>query len=145
MRDINQIIIHCSVTKGDVSADTIRKWHTDRGWRDIGYHYVIRTDGSIETGRPIKKAGAHTKGHNKDSIGICLAGGFDGTTDDFTDEQFESLLVLVAGLRSIYGALSVYGHNDFTNAKTCPNFNVYNWWLTRRTSLRSAGRRQQSE
>ena len=128
MREINRIIVHCSATKGDVSAATIRKWHKAKGWRDIGYHYVIRTDGSIETGRPIKEAGAHTRGHNKDSIGICLAGGFGGT-DYYTNEQWESLLVLIEGLRSTYGATGIYGHNDFTDTKTCPNFDVEDWWL----------------
>jgi len=132
MRDINRIIVHCSATTVDVSAETIRKWHKKKGWRDIGYHYVIRADGTIETGRPIKEAGAHTRGHNKDSIGICLAGGYDGTTDDYTEEQWHSLEVLIGGLYKMCYGLEVRGHNDYTNSKTCPNFDVDYWWATGR-------------
>lgn len=129
MRQINKIIIHCAATKGDVSAPTVRKWHKAKGWRDIGYHYVIRTNGTIETGRKLSETGAHTKGHNKDSIGICIAGGFDGTTDGYTDEQWTSLDVLVRGLAGRFEipAASILGHNNFTNAKTCPNFDVGDW------------------
>ena len=127
MRAINRVIIHCSATKGDVSAATIRKWHTeDRRWRDIGYHDVIRTNGNIEKGRPIEQAGAHVQGHNADSIGICLAGGRDGTPS-YTPEQWASLELLVRGYVAKYGC-TVHGHNDFTNAKTCPNFDAGAWY-----------------
>lgn len=130
MRAINSIIIHCSATRGDASAERIKLWHTEKGWRDIGYHYVIRTDGTIELGRDISETGAHTKGHNKDSIGICIAGGFDGTTDDYTPEQWHSLEILVSGLSARYEVMpeDVLGHNDFTDSKTCPNFDVNHWW-----------------
>ena len=107
MRKINEIIIHCSDTQEgcDVTAKEIRSWHTapkekgGRGWRDIGYHYVIRLDGTIELGRPLEKAGAHCIGrkgedHNSHSIGICYIGGRhikeDGTWewgDTRTEEQ----------------------------------------------------------
>ena len=73
MRDLNRIILHCSATKEgqDFSASTIRGWHVNgRGWSDIGYHWIIRLDGTIEVGRPLEKSGAHTKGHNKDSVGV---------------------------------------------------------------------------
>ena len=76
MREIKQIHIHCSATKTDnISASTIRRWHLQRGWSDIGYHYVIGLDGKIEAGRPVSKIGAHAKGYNKTSIGICYIGG----------------------------------------------------------------------
>ena len=81
MRDLNRIILHCSATREgkDFSVDTIRGWHVNgNGWSDIGYHWVIRIDGSIEVGRPLEKSGAHTKGHNKDSVGVCYIGGCDG-------------------------------------------------------------------
>ena len=73
MRDIDKIIIHCSATQEgkEISAATIDEWHKKRGWRGIGYHYVIGLDGMIEYGRPITETGAHVKGHNKGSIGIC--------------------------------------------------------------------------
>ena len=126
MRKIDTIIIHCAATKGDVSAATIRKWHKERGWKDIGYHYVIRTNGTIEVGRPLEQAGAHTRGHNKNSIGICLAGGYDGTPS-YTKEQWRSLGVLIEGLRAEFDYPAICGHNDFTTAKTCPNFDVEVW------------------
>ncbi len=120
MRDINKIIVHCSDTPDDrdVTATDIRAWHLDRGWRDIGYHYVIRRSGAVELGRPLEDAGAHVRGHNKDSIGVCLVG-----REDFSDEQWRTLRILVNGLYREFGA-PVFGHNDFTASKTCPNFNV---------------------
>ena len=73
MRNLSRIIIHCSATREgqDVSVDTIRRWHEDRGWSDIGYHFVIGIDGTIHRGRDIDKIGAHTYRHNLDSIGVC--------------------------------------------------------------------------
>lgn len=129
MRDIKRIIIHCSATDGDVSADKIREWHKAKGWRDIGYHYVIRSDGAIEIGRPLEEQGAHTYRQNVDSVGICIAGGRDGTTDDYTAAQWRALRMVVEGLRYDFNILSnqVYGHNQFTDSKTCPNFDVFNW------------------
>ena len=79
MRDINQIIVHCSATPPSmiVGADDIRKWHKARGWSDIGYHYVIKRNGVTEKGRDITRVGAHAKGHNEDSLGVVLIGGID--------------------------------------------------------------------
>lgn len=128
MRKIKRVIVHCSATEGDVDANTIRDWHKARGWSDIGYHYVIRTSGAVEPGRPIEKAGAHCKGHNWDSIGICLAGGRDGTAN-YTPQQWRSLRVLVEYYELVYDC-SVHGHNDYTDLKTCPNFNVSKWHYT---------------
>lgn len=128
MRKISRIIVHCAASKGDVSAKTIKSWHLERGWRDIGYHYVIRRNGTIELGRPVAESGAHVQGKNKDSIGVCLAGGYGGS-DNYTDQQMSSLRTLCGGLIHEHGKLGVMGHNDFTNAKTCPNFNVAAWWL----------------
>ncbi len=127
MRPIDTIIVHCSAS-GDVSAGTIRHWHLNRGWRDIGYHYVIRKSGAIEIGRPIEQVGAHAHRHNQTSIGICLTGGKDGAVD-YTPEQMHSLEVLCHGLNMRYGlGLRVIGHNDVTASKTCPNFDVWEWW-----------------
>lgn len=132
MRAINRIIIHCAATKGDVSAATIKKWHTEtvHKWRDIGYHYVIRFNGTIEVGRPIAESGAHAKGHNRDSIGICLAGGKGGLIN-YTDAQWHSLRILTEGLSERYDIPDegIIGHNDVTNRKTCPNFDVQKWWV----------------
>ena len=130
MRDINRIVLHCSATvEGkDYSVDTIRKWHVDgRGWSDIGYHYVIQLDGTISQGRPITRAGAHTKGHNKDSIGICYIGGIDADKkpkDTMTPEQNSAFRMLVRSIRILFGEdITIHGHNEFAN-KACPSFIV---------------------
>lgn len=129
MRKITEIIIHCSATpRGrNVTAAQIDSLHRQQGWRCIGYHYFIRLDGTIERGRPESESGAHCKGHNACSIGICYAGGLetDGRTpaDTRTARQRASLLQFVAELKSRYPTATVHGHNEFAR-KTCPCFNV---------------------
>lgn len=125
MRAINKIIIHCADTKPsmDVGVNEIRSWHLQRGWSDIGYHYVIRKDGTIEVGRPIERIGSHCKGQNTGSIGVCYVGGFGGV-DDRTKEQLESMKTLINSLRHDFGKLEVRGHNEYSE-KSCPNFNAY--------------------
>ena len=129
MRDLNRIILHCSATREgkDFSVDTIRDWHVKgNGWSDIGYHWVIRLDGSIEVGRPLEKSGAHTKGHNKDSVGVCYIGGCDADgkpKDTMNPEQEKAWRMIVLSLRTLYGDLTIHGHNEFAN-KACPSFTV---------------------
>ena len=130
MRDIKEIIIHCSDTPEgrDDRADDIRRWHTkERGWSDIGYHYVIDLDGTIEPGRPIETAGAHCTGHNTNSIGICYVGGktkdMKKAKDTRTDEQKASMLLLLKFLCAKYPKAVIYGHRDFA-AKQCPSFDA---------------------
>ena len=122
MRDIDKHIIHCSATPNDrqVTVEEIRDWHVNgNGWSDIGYHFVIYRNGDIVAGRPVYKAGAHCLGQNAHSIGTCLIG-----NDLFTDEQHHALKSLHNTLNNIYSGLAAFGHRDFTNAKTCPNFEV---------------------
>jgi N-acetylmuramoyl-L-alanine amidase len=134
MRDLNRIILHCSATKEgrEYSVETIRKWHTDpkpkgRGWSDIGYHYVIHLDGSVSQGRPLDRSGAHTKGHNADTVGICYIGGIDKEgkpNDTMTPEQNKAFRMLVLSLRTLFDAdMTIHGHNEFS-AKACPSFIV---------------------
>lgn len=116
----------------DIGSEEIDRWHRENGWNGIGYHYVIRRDGRIETGRNIYEAGAHCKGHNIDSIGICLVGGIqDGTKNkavcDYTDRQWEALKKLVLELKAKFPNASIVGHCDYEPKKTCPNFNVKEW------------------
>jgi N-acetylmuramoyl-L-alanine amidase len=133
MRAINRIIIHCSATPEgkDYTVDTIRKWHKQKGYSDIGYHYVIYRDGSIMKGRPLDKVGAHTVGYNTGSVGICYIGGLakDCKTpkDTRTKEQKESLLKLVHSLKEQFPNATIHGHNEFA-AKACPSFNVQEWY-----------------
>jgi len=129
MRNIKEIIIHCSATREGqpIDAATIDKWHKERGWRMIGYHYVVMLDGIIEYGRPVKDIGAHCKGHNSKSIGICYIGGVeqDGTTpkDTRTCEQKEALILLIRVLKLMHPDAIVYGHRDFSS-KACPSFDA---------------------
>jgi len=128
---IEKIIIHCSATREgrDFTVDDIDKWHKARGWICVGYHYVIRLDGAIEKGRDDNKGGAHAKGHNKNSIGICYIGGLDkngDAKDTRTDAQKEALRFLVDFLLKNNDA-DVIGHNEVSN-KACPCFNVKEWY-----------------
>lgn len=131
MRQITEIIIHCADTPEgrDVKADEIRRWHkNERGWSDIGYHYVIDLDGTIEAGRDVETAGAHCTGHNAKSIGICYVGGCDAQMqpkDTRTEEQKASLLLLLKYLRQRYPKAKIYGHRDFAQ-KACPSFDAKN-------------------
>lgn len=117
MRQINKIIVHCSASDlKSQDAKLIDKWHRERGFRKIGYHYFIRFDGIIEKGRFEYEIGAHCKGHNRDSIGICLAG---LTLERFTQAQKESLRALLRELKARYPDASIHGHREFAN-KLCP-------------------------
>lgn len=129
MRQIKEIIIHCanSPEGRDVRAEDIKRWHTkERGWKDIGYHYIIDLDGTIEPGRPIEVSGAHCTGHNADSIGICYVGGCDAEMqpkDTRTEEQKASLITLLKYLVAKYPGAKIYGHRDFSS-KACPSFDA---------------------
>ncbi|MDE7411835.1 MAG: N-acetylmuramoyl-L-alanine amidase [Paramuribaculum sp.] len=128
MRTINELIIHCSATPEgrDVGAAEIRQWHKAQGYADIGYHFIIRLDGRIEPGRDINLAGAHCRGHNSHSIGICYIGGLDSklrAKDTRTSAQRHALRNLVAELKLRFPGVRVHGHREFA-AKACPCFDV---------------------
>ena len=131
--DTNYLVIHCSATRADqeITAEHIRRWHVDdNGWSDIGYHWVIERDGKIQHGRHAQAQGAHVRGHNHESIGICLVGGIDQhghPQDNFTPEQWLVLELLIELLQVRYPAARVVGHYYFTPYKTCPNFVVEQW------------------
>ena len=125
------IILHCSATREgqDIKAKTIKQWHKDRGFDDIGYHYVIDLDGTIEKGREEDLVGAHCKGHNATSIGICYVGGCDKNMkpkDTRTPEQKRSMLSLVRKLVNKYKipVTQIWAHHDFDKHKACPSFDV---------------------
>ena len=128
MRDINKIILHCSATPEgrDVSVNDIRQWHLDKGWSDIGYHYVVELDGTIKEGRPVERQGAHVRGLNKNSIGICYVGGCDEDMkpkDTRTIAQKISLEYLITELMNAHINSTLHGHNEFSS-KACPSFDV---------------------
>ena len=141
MRTISRIFIHCAYTPADmdIGVQEITKWHTDpppkgKGWADIGYHYVIRRNGVVEKGRPIEEEGAHAKGHNGDSIGICLVGGKIGVKKagfNFTRAQMVAVEEMCAILCVQYKLTfnNIHGHNEVSN-RDCPCFDVQaylNW------------------
>lgn len=137
MRKINKIVVHCSASNwGDV--EEITKWHKERGFRTIGYHFVVHnpypkfqyyserrphfeSDGLIAPGRPVDQEGAHVRGHNADSIGICIIG-----NKLFTSQQFRNLRSLLRVLMRQYKipAQNVYGHYELDSGKTCPNIDM---------------------
>ena len=136
MRYISRIIIHMAYTppQMDIGVAVIREWHISRGFRDVGYHFVIRRDGSVEKGRDINDVGAHTLGHNNDSIGIVLVGGKHPSKDEvevnFTSAQWRSLDRLVKDLMLNHETIKdISGHKDNMPTK-CPGFNVKEWAKT---------------
>ena len=136
MRTINQIIIHCSATPEgrEVSVENIRRWHRQRGFADIGYHYVIHLDGTIEPGRAEHAVGAHCLHHNQNSIGICYIGGTDrqgNPKDTRTPAQTAALVQLLKQLTDRYNLplTAIHGHNEFAQ-KACPSFDVRQWLKT---------------
>ena len=129
MRRIEKIIVHCSATpeNKDFTVADIDRWHKARGFRCIGYHYVIYRDGSVHQGRPIQEIGAHCTGQNALSIGVCYIGGVaaDGKTpkDTRTPAQRIALRELVDSLLKEYPGATVHGHYKFAN-KACPSFKI---------------------
>jgi len=129
VRRVNRVIIHCTATPEgrDVSPQEIKDWHVKgNGWSDIGYHYVITLDGEVHDGRNIDRTGAHTKGANKNSIGVVYVGGVDedmNPLDTRTDAQDTALVNLIQALLEMYPGATVHGHNEFAS-KACPSFDV---------------------
>lgn len=124
-RTINAVVIHCSDSpdKLDIGAAEIRQWHLERGFADIGYHWVVRRSGAIERGRAPERIGAHVSGRNKDTIGICWVG-----RSKPTDVQLKALAELAAAECQTYGLASsaVRGHRELAPlaGKTCPNLDM---------------------
>ena len=123
--NINYLIIHCSDTgnNNNIDASIVHKMHINFGWEGIGYHKVILRSGKIENGRPEYWIGAHVKGKNTSSLGVCLIG-----RNNFTSKQFISLEKIIKKWKLIYPKATIIGHCDTGNTKkTCPNFDVAKW------------------
>jgi len=133
MREISELIIHCTDTYADmdIHIDTVRRWHVDdNGWSDVGYHFLINRSGEVELGRAEEVAGAHAAGRNAKSIGVAMVGGKARDNEqatNFSVSQWHALEKLVTDLVERYPAAEVIGHND-CSAKACPTFNVKAWW-----------------
>jgi N-acetyl-anhydromuramyl-L-alanine amidase AmpD len=144
-RSTDTLVIHCADTTPDmdVGAKEIRQWHVvENGWTDIGYHMVIRRDGKIEAGRPIWSLGAHVEGHNSTSIGISMVGGAKSVRgknvedNNFTTEQWATLLRVVRTLMIVFPITKVCGHRDFPGVtKYCPSFDVAAWMKQNKKQL----------
>ena len=127
MRTINEAILHYSATPEGKPFDVedIRDWHVNgNGWSDVGYHYVVKLDGTVQEGRPISRTGAHCKGHNRGTVGICyIGGGITEGKDTRTEEQKDGLVVLLIDLIKKYDINKISGHNQYSTKK-CPGFDV---------------------
>lgn len=127
-RKVTKIIVHCSATKASqrVTVADINKWHKQRGFDCIGYHFVVYQDGTVHLGRKSEVAGAHVTGHNANSIGVCYIGGLDETgkaADTRTPAQKRALVELLTELKTQYPAATIHGHREFA-AKACPCFDA---------------------
>lgn len=142
MRKIKYIVLHCSATKEGqkVTVADVDRWHKARGFRKIGYHYLIYLDGSIHTGRDLEEVGAHVSGSNSNSIGICYVGGLDAAgkgKDTRNEQQKAALFFLLQKLKERFPDARIVGHRDFSPDKNgngiieqfefmkeCPCFNA---------------------
>lgn len=140
------LVVHCSASGPtlDIGVIDIDRWHRQRGFDAVGYHYVIVRDGGLQRGRRESEIGAHVKGHNSRSIGICLVGGVDAgnrAQNNFTAPQFDTLKQLLATLKKRYPQARILGHRDLSPdlngdgritanefLKDCPCFDVGAWW-----------------
>ena len=144
--DVEYIVVHASATPAsmDIGAKEIDRWHRERDFWMIGYHFVIRRDGSLEAGRPLHQRGAHAHGYNDKSWGICMVGGVDeeqNPENNFSERQFETLQSTVSLLKVLAPSAEVLGHRDLSPdlngdgiitpnefMKACPCFDVRDWY-----------------
>jgi N-acetyl-anhydromuramyl-L-alanine amidase AmpD len=149
MRNINEIIVHCSATRPDwltgkttaQKVKEIKRWHVeDNKWKDIGYHFIIDRDGTVANGRDVETVGAHVADRNANTIGVCLIGGHGSNPTDnfdanFTADQDAALRDLIAELKTSHPTIGkVSGHNDYAN-KACPGFKAGEWFTGRPKSI----------
>lgn len=134
LKDVQFITLHCTATRPSQKAGVkeVRAWHRAKGWADVGYHFIVRRNGTVEKGRPLSQTGAHVQGWNRNNIGICLEGGLNEKSwapeNNFTREQWRALKPLVAGLRAKAKKAKIVGHRDFPNVqKACPCFDAKTW------------------
>lgn len=127
------IVIHCSATPPfmDIGLSEIDYWHKQRGWNGVGYHDIIRRDGSLEFGRNINDVGAHVHGYNQESTGICMVGGVNENHDpenNFTEKQFDTLINRSLKFHKLlFPEAQIVGHNELSPGKACPSFDVQAW------------------
>lgn len=134
--EVKYIAVHCSATPEgrDIGRLEIERMHRERGFATVGYHFIIRLDGTTEMGRPLDVRGAHVENWNHNSVGVCLIGGVDKALKPkatFTERQLDTLKILLQGLQKQFPKAQVQGHRDFPKvAKACPSFDVRHWLAT---------------
>ena len=130
LKEVKYLVVHCTATRLSqrVSVEDIDRWHKAQGWSGIGYHWYVDRDGHIFPGRSEREAGAHVKGYNHCSIGICYEGGLDeqgNSADTRTPAQKAALLFIIKDLKQSYPHAVVLGHRDFPGVhKDCPCFDA---------------------
>ena len=125
--NIKFLVVHCSDTSDqeNLTAKDIHKMHLMFGWDGVGYHKIINRSGLVENGRPEYWVGAHVKGKNHESLGVCLIG-----RKNFTKQQFKSLENVLKNWKERYPKSKILGHNEVViTKKTCPNFDLNSWLL----------------
>jgi N-acetylmuramoyl-L-alanine amidase len=127
-KPIKNIVVHSSATPKDRdhTEEDIERWHKRKGWKDTGYHFIVLLDGIVESGRPITERGAHTRGHNHNTIGVCYIGGTDQSgkaMDTRTPAQKEKMRQLLSELLAVYPGANIVGHRDLA-ATACPSFDA---------------------
>ena len=134
--NVKYIAVHCAATppNQDLGVTDIDRMHRLRGFIKVGYHFVIKRDGTVQKGRELSEVGAHVEGFNSQSVGVCLIGGVDAKLKpeaNFTEAQFKALSELVLQLTAKFPDAAVQGHRDFPQvAKACPSFDVKHWLRT---------------
>lgn len=128
------IFVHCSATPPtmDIGRETIEMWHKQQGWLAIGYHFVIKRDGTVQEGRPVNVVGSHVKDWNSRSVGVCLVGGIDAKGKfeaNFTPAQMNALRNKLAELKALYPQADIKAHHDVA-PKACPSFDLQLWLNT---------------
>jgi len=135
LTNVRYLVVHCAATpaKMDIGAKEIDRWHRERGFFSLGYHYVIRRNGTIEDGRPLDQPGAHVRQYNSVSLGVCLVGGVDKAGPEgkpeanFTSEQIYMLRIVLDEWKAKWPNAEIVGHRDLDAGKACPSFNVKKW------------------
>jgi N-acetylmuramoyl-L-alanine amidase len=132
MRQINYIVLHCTATSPKTTVESIQRfWKESNGWKDPGYHHIIKADGTIVNLQPIEKPSNGVKGHNANSIHISYVGGIDEkgrAKDTRTDAQKQSQILLLKKYKQQFPSAVIQGHRDFPGVtKECPSFEVKEW------------------
>lgn len=128
------IFVHCSATPPtmDIGRETIEMWHKQQGWLAIGYHFIIKRDGTVESGRPVDVVGSHVKDWNSRSVGVCLVGGINANGKfeaNFTPAQMNALRNKLTELKALYPQADIKAHHDVA-PKACPSFDLQRWLNT---------------